>query len=45
MVNASRWMGICFTGILLLSLSTILAEDDKEKKDGPSAVAAASAQQ
>jgi uncharacterized membrane protein YkoI len=26
-------MGICFAGILMLSLSTILAEDDKEKKE------------
>ena len=33
MVNVSRWMGFCFAGILLLSLSTILAEDDKEKKE------------
>jgi uncharacterized membrane protein YkoI len=33
MVNVSRWMGICFAGILMLSLSTILAEDDKEKKE------------
>jgi len=26
-------MGICFAGILMLSLSTVLAEDDKEKKE------------
>ncbi len=33
MVNVSRWMGICFAGILLLTVSTILAEDEKEKKE------------
>ena len=33
MVHVSRWIGICFAGILVLSLSTILAEDDKEKKE------------
>jgi uncharacterized membrane protein YkoI len=33
MVTVSRWMGICFAGILALSLGTTLAEDDKEKKE------------
>ena len=33
MVNVSRWMGMCFAGILMLALGTVLADDDKEKKE------------
>ena len=34
MVYGSRGLGLCFAGILVLALVTVLADDDKEKKEG-----------